>query len=452
MDKVNEDLFNLMAGKSASGEYCLFDVLQGSRVGSCKIEGVDIRCLLQLNGLVQNDAERYFSMIEQTRHYECAYVLLLFLAREHFYSPMNDSFRDIVEKAGEKGLALIVKAMLLEYLNPQDGSQDNGQLVMQILRLRADVRASIILTIVLVLIYETQGALEGTTENMPRTAIRQRKFDLLKNVVDEYNKSSQIPADVFGHFFGIEKGWNVEEMRRAEETGKMLRFDERYAAALMVSRQLMLALPYAKYEMLILGALRHNSQASSWEERSWRTLSAYLADAIASIDDVEELWQKVALSYVQALHRQSHQYYLGASSNGRSGELYLCMLPNLVDRLLSAGRMELAARVWTRAWNDCLTALYSWTLPIVPFHVTQLLFFHKVMDIPSDLYSRSSVQMLNDLPLVFLPGGCIENTANACLSTLSRNCKNFDKIKFNDPMLYQKLEQHLVNCKSDLNG
>ena len=104
MDKVNEDLFNLMAGKSASGEYCLFDVLQGSRVGSCKIEGVDIRCLLQLNGLVQNDAERYFSMIEQTRHYECAYVLLLFLAREHFYSPMNDSFRDIVEKAGEKGV------------------------------------------------------------------------------------------------------------------------------------------------------------------------------------------------------------------------------------------------------------------------------------------------------------------------------------------------------------
>ena len=203
MDKVNEDLFNLMAGKSASGEYCLFDVLQESRVGSCEIEGVDIRCLLQLNDLVRNDAERYFSMIEQTRHYECAYVLLLFLVREHFYSPMNDSFRDIVEKAGEKGLVLIVKAMLLEYLNPQDGAQDNGQLVMQILRLRADVRDSLILTIVLVLIYETQGALDGTLENLPRIAIRQRKLDLLKKVVDEYNKSSQISTDVFRQYFGI---------------------------------------------------------------------------------------------------------------------------------------------------------------------------------------------------------------------------------------------------------
>ena len=447
MDKVNEDLFNLMAGKSASGEYCLFDVLQESRVGSCEIEGVDIRCLLQLNDLVRNDAERYFSMIEQTRHYECAYVLLLFLVREHFYSPMNDSFRDIVEKAGEKGLVLIVKAMLLEYLNPQDGAQDNGQLVMQILRLRADVRDSLILTIVLVLIYETQGALDGTLENLPRIAIRQRKLDLLKKVVDEYNKSSQISTDVFRQYFGIEKGWDVEEMRRAEETGKMLRFDERYAAALMVSRQLMLALPGAEYEMLILGALRYNSQASIWKERSWCTLSAYLADAIASIDDVEELWQKVALSYVQALHRLSHQYYLGDSSNGCSGELYLCMLPNLIDRLLSAGRMELATRVWTRAWNDCLTALYSWPLPIVPFHVTQLLLYHKVMGIPSDLCSRSSVQMLNDLPSVFLPGGYIENTANACLSTLSRNCKDFDQIKLDDPMLYQKLEHHLENCK-----
>ncbi len=447
MDKVNEDLFNLMAGKSASGEYCLFDVLQESRVGSCEIEGVDIRYLLQLNDLVRNDAERYFSMIEQTRHYECAYVLLLFLVREHFYSPMNDSFRDIVEKAGEKGLVLIVKAMLLEYLNPQDGAQDNGQLVMQILRLRADVRDSLILTIVLVLIYETQGALDGTLENLPRIAIRQRKLDLLKKVVDEYNKSSQISTDVFRQYFGIEKGWDVEEMRRAEETGKMLRFDERYAAALMVSRQLMLALPGAEYEMLILGALRYNSQASIWKERSWCTLSVYLADAIASIDDVEELWQKVALSYVQALHRLSHQYYLGDSSNGCSGELYLCMLPNLIDRLLSAGRMELATRVWTRAWNDCLTALYSWPLPIVPFHVTQLLLYHKVMGIPSDLCSRSSVQMLNDLPSVFLPGGYIENTANACLSTLSRNCKDFDQIKLDDPMLYQKLEHHLENCK-----
>jgi hypothetical protein len=215
----------------------------------------------------------------------------------------------------------------------------------------------------------------------------------------------------------------------------------------MVSRQLMLVLPYAEYKMLILGALRHNSQASSWEERGWRTLSAYLADAIASIDDVEELWQKVALSYVQALHRQSHQYYLGASSNGCSGELYLCMLPNLVDRLLSAGRMELAARVWTRAWNECLTALYSWTLPIVPFHVAQLLFYHKVVDLPSGMCSKSSVQMLNELPSVFLPGGRIESTANACLSTLVRNCRNLERIKLYDPLLYQKLEHPHTVCK-----
>lgn len=447
MDKVMDDLLNLMLRKSASVEYRLFEILRESQAGCYEIEGDDIRRLLQLNELAHSDADRYFSMIEQTGYHKCAYALLLLLTRDYYYVPMDDSFGGFIEKAGLKGLALIIKALLAEYVNLQNSAQDNGQLIMQIFRLRADVRPSLILTIVTILIYETQGALDVDTKNVPGAVIRQRKIDLLKKIIDAYNQGDQISTESFECFFGITQGWDVDGVRRAEETGRSLLSDEKYAAALMVSRQLELELSSREYEMLVLGALYHNSQASSWQERNWRTLSAYLVDAIASRDDAEDLWQRVSLAFVQALHRQSHRYYLGDSSNGCREEVYLCMLPNLVDKLLSAKRMGLAVQVWERAWNDCLTALYSWTLPVVPFYVAQLLFYHKVMDIPAGLCPRSSVQMLDELPLVFLPGGSIEDTANACLLTVSRECKKLERIKIQDPLLYHKLELFLANQK-----
>ena len=447
MSNLNIEPLNLLLKDVSSGASNLFDALQEAQLGRFEVEGVGTCQLLHVNIIADSDPACYYQMIEQTPYQGCAYTLLLLLVRDYFYCESNERFERIIHHAGPKGLAFIIKALLAEYVNPQRISQDNSPLVMQILRNRADVRPILMLVTVLVLIYETQGALDEADVNPPGSVIRQRKMGLLRKVLDEFNCKGAISNSEFVRLFGIENLWDADLMCRVEETGKSLLFDERYAAALMVARQLELELSDHDYEELALDALFYNSRASCWQTKHWRTLSVYIADTIAGLQEVGSVWKNVSTMAVQTLHRQSHQYYLGDSGNGLCSELYLCMLPNLIYNLLSEKKVDLAVKVWERAWNECLTALYSWTLPIVPFHVAQLLFYHKVMDMPSDVCSKSSVQMLNELPSVFLPGGCIESTANACLSTLARNCRELERIRLYDPLLYQKLEHPHAVCK-----
>lgn len=420
----------------ASRKMCLFELYRESREHRRK-DDLCIYDFLKLNELASKDLVRYCSILEGTSHVSTAYTLINILSGDWMYGKLNRDYDRFVAMAGERCLKLLIESLVENFCNPRDISQDNEAAIYRILDLRDDLRPMLLLGTASDLIYETCGALQPRKVGEDEVeSIRGRKIALLERITTKYKSDIlRISEDDIRKFFGYEDRWSDDEYRNARETGKSLGFNEGCAAALMTIRQFDISIPKREFSKLIVGALQFNSLASVWKVDNQSVLSVYLADSLVEGCDEQLIVDIVLEGLVAALYRQSHSYYLGNSESTRVADMYLWMLPDLVARLADKGDYALARRIFDRGWNDCLTALYSWVLPVTPLHVIQLLFYYRVFKLRSH-EGDGCAKLIEDLPQVCISNGQWVKIEDACLGTIRRNCINPQDLQEISPDIY----------------
>lgn len=403
------------------------------------IEGYDLYDFLPINELVEKDPERYFSIIETTPCDEIASEMLFVLLMPFRHKVASGDFASLVSHLGVRGALLVIRILIDDYVDMRT-KDTNQDLIWAIIDASEEYRGMLLMGTLAYVIYSTRGALEQKLGNELADSVRDVKLRLMDEIMDRYESDcSKLGYDDFVCFFNLNAVGDTEQLERMQETGLSGRLEGCYADALMLARRLDMKLTEDQLWSLTRGALLSNDISHYWATRDLPTLSLYLADAICSSGDARGMWKQVSNAMQQALYRESRQYYLGAPGRSKSVELYLCLVPNVIENLIADDHLADACAIWFEAWNVCVTALYSWTIPSVPFHIVQFLFVYKVVYLSPYTKVWDNDKLLSQLPVVWLQAGCFENVATACLRTLARNLPDGSFLGDNEPDLSERL-------------
>lgn len=416
-----------------------FSVMKASYGLGRSIEGRDWYDFMAVNELAEKDPERYFSIIETTPYDDIAGEMLCVLLMPFRHKGASEDFVSLIAHLGAKGALLMIRLLIDDYVDVRT-KDTNQDLIWAIVDASEEYRRMLLMGALAYMIYSTRGALEQKSGNELADAVRDVKLRFLDEIVGRYELDcGNLGYDDLVRFFNLNAVGDTEQLERMQETGLSGRLVGCYADALMLARRIDIKLTEAQLWSLTRGALLSNDISHYWATRDLPTLSLYLADAICSSEDVCGMWTRVSKVMRQALYRESRQYYLGSSGRSKSVELYLCLVPSLIENVIDDRRLADAYEIWREAWNACVTALYSWTIPSVPFHIAQFLFVYKVVHLSPYTKEWDNDQLLSQLPVVWLQAGRFENVATACLITLAKNLPDRSMLKDYEPKLFERL-------------
>lgn len=416
-----------------------FGVMKVSYGSVRSIEGYDCYDFMKVNELADKDPDRYFSIIETTPYDDIASEMLCVLLMPFRRKGASEDFVSLIAHFGAKGALLMIRLLIDDYVDVRT-KDTNQDLIWAIIDASEEYRSMLLMGTLAYVIYSTRGALEQKLGNELADSVRDAKLRLMDEIVDRYESDcSNLGYDDFVCFFNLNAVRDTEQLERMQETGLSGRLEGCYADALMLARRLDMKLTEDQLWSLTRGALLSNDISHYWATRDLPTLSLYLADAICSSGDACGMWARLSNAMQQALYRESRQYYLGGPGRSKSVELYLCLVPNVIENLIADDHLADAYAIWFEAWNACVTALYSWTIPSVPFHIVQFLFVYKVVYLSPYTKEWDNEQLLSQLPVVWLQAGHFEKVANACLKTLSKNLQDKSMLKDNEPKLFSRL-------------
>lgn len=416
-----------------------FGVMKVSYGTARSVDGYDCYDFMAVNELAEKDPDRYFSVIETTQYDDIASEMLCGLLMPFSHKGATEDFMSLFMHLGAKGVLLLLRLLIDDYVDVRT-MDTNQDLIWAIIDASEEYRGMLLMGTLAYVIYSTRGALEQKLGNELADSVRDVKLRLMDEIMDRYESDcSKLGYDDFVCFFNLNAVGDTEQLERMQETGLSGRLEGCYADALMLARRLDMKLTEDQLWSLTRGALLSNDISHYWATRDLPTLSLYLADAICSSGDARGMWKQVSNAMQQALYRESRQYYLGAPGRSKSVELYLCLVPNVIENLIADDQLADACAIWFEAWNVCVTALYSWTIPSVPFHIVQFLFVYKVVYLSPYTKVWDNDKLLSQLPVVWLQAGCFENVATACLRTLARNLPDGSFLGDNEPDLSERL-------------
>ena len=438
VDKIEQVILALEAGEGPKTDLG-FSLMKAPN-GSCRsVAGCDWYSLMAFNELAWKDPDRYFGAIEAARLDGIASEMLCGLLMPFRHKGATVDFVSLFAHLGAKGALLVVRLLVDDYMDVRTMGT-NKDLIWAIIDAKVEYRTILLMGMLAYMIYSTRGALEEKSGNAVVDSIRDAKLRFLDESVDRYEADcGKLGYDDLVGFFNLHAVGDVEQMDWMQDTGLPGRLAGYYADALMLARRLDLNLTEDQICSLTRGSLLSNDQSHYWTTRDLSTLSLYLADAICSSEDACGMWNRMSNVIRQTLFREARQYYLGAPGRSKSAELYLCMVPSLIENIIANGRLSEAYVIWRAAWNDCVTALYSWTIPSVPFHIVQFLFVYKVVHLSPYAKEWDNDNVLLQLPFVWLHAGRLEDVATACLKTLAKNLPDRSMLKDNEPKLYERL-------------
>ena len=411
------------------------------------------RCdFLKINEIAKREPNRYFNVIEKSQYCDVANEMLWCLLKPFFYKSCNSDFLHLVAHMGVKGAMLSMRLLMDAYVDAQT-QNTNKDLLFAIINAKTEHRRTLLMGTLAYIIFTTSGALELKTGNPLADSMREAKVKLLEDFACCYESDCRkLSFNDISFFFQLNSTWDKEQVDRAIYTGMPCELSGCYSDALMLVCRLGIELDPEQVISLILGAMFSNDSSRYWTTGPLPTLSLYITDALYSVSNTMSMWEKLSYAMRQYFFRESRQYYLGAPGTNRAAELFLCAVPGVIEKLIAGEQMEEACKVWYDTWNYCLTALYSWAIPSLPFHIVQFLFVYKVVNLSPHIKDFDNYKLLLQLPFIRLMDGRIENVAMACLKALAQNLPDKSTLKDNEPKLLEKLiNLEHTNVSSTLN-
>ncbi len=300
-------------------------------------------------------------------------------------------------------------------------------------------KPAILLAVVSLIVFNLDGRLHGDKDGEGSTSRRAGHADILRafllSLDPEIKKATKsIDIELISAFFGLDTAGDAKLLTRCKETGEISAAEGRlYAQALIVARLIDAELTQEQWGMLLQRSLLFKDRSVTWEDGGYKTFGLFAGQAISRADNPLCLWDEVLAWWNATI-------YLSINGDNQARyearlDAYLASAACAIDDLLypkdyNNGRMdvETAFHIWKRAWNDCITALYSCFFPNGSFLTAQALFTYAALK----FIDRVDIGELADqLPFVELRSHTRIDTRKACLYNLLENCngKNEPELK-----------------------